>query len=199
MSDLQIHGFETSNNLKVRVGLGFKGLAYRFHTIEPSDRTTVLQLSGQHLTPVLQHGDVVLFDSAAILRYLEARFPDAPKLFGTSLEEQWEIEDWELFARARLAGPMLELVHTRVTGGEVDDALIERCSADWTARIEELAGRMAGREWLVGGGLTAADVTAAPVLWRVQQAGLFQGAPIPAELASWRDRVMSFDGPGRLE
>ena len=63
--ELTILGFETSNNIKVRVALGFKEIPYEFRTIDPADRSEIVRLSGQHLTPVLVHGDRVLFDSAA--------------------------------------------------------------------------------------------------------------------------------------
>ena len=102
-NELAVHGFETSNNIKVRVALGYKAILYVFHTIDPRDREEVVRISGQYLTPVLVHGERVLCDSAAILRYLECNFPDTPKLFGDSLAEQWEIEDWEMFARTTLA------------------------------------------------------------------------------------------------
>ena len=38
-SPLIVHGFETSNNMKVRVGLGYKSIPYRFETIDPKDRS----------------------------------------------------------------------------------------------------------------------------------------------------------------
>ena len=61
------------------VALGLKGIPYRFQAIDPQERAEVVRLSKQPLTPVLQHGDVVLSDSAAILRYLDANF-DGPRL-----------------------------------------------------------------------------------------------------------------------
>ena len=44
MSKVVIHGFETSNNFKVRVALGFKGIDYRFETIDPSDRGEIVRI-----------------------------------------------------------------------------------------------------------------------------------------------------------
>jgi glutathione S-transferase len=195
--EVVVHGFETSNNMKVRVALGYKQIPYRFSSIDPGDRETIVRLSGQHLTPVLQHGQVVLSDSAAILRYLEANFPDRPRLFGNSVAEQWAIEDWELFARTELAGPLMEVVHTRVTGGEVDDALIARCSAAFDAAVAKLALGLSDRRWLVGDALTAADITAGAVMHRIRLAGMF---PLPAAvdpLLPWIDGVMSYDGKHR--
>ena len=84
MSDqIVVHGFETSNNFKVRVALGFKGIDYRFETIDPADRAGLVELSGQPFSPVMTHGDLVIFDSGAIMRYLEANFQDTPPLFTT--------------------------------------------------------------------------------------------------------------------
>lgn len=194
---LVVHGFETSNNVKVRVALGYKGLQYEFRSIDPADRAEIVKISGQHLTPVLEHGDRVLFDSAAILRYLDANFPNTPKLFGSSMTEQWRIEDLELFARTALAGPMMEVVHSRVSGGAVDERTAARCRASFAAAVDELAGHLGERTWLVGDAMTAADVTAAAVVARVRSTGLFPLPPAAARLGAWIARVTAFDGRGR--
>jgi len=197
--DLIVYGFETSNNMKVRVALGYKQIPYAFRTIDPADRSEIVRLSGQHLTPVLVHGDRVLFDSAAILRYLDANFPETPKLFGASRDEQWAIEDWELFARTELAGPMMEVVHHRVAGGTVDDAMQTRCAAAFAAAVIRIIEHMKDREWMVGDRMTAADITAGAVLARIRRAGLFE-LPAGAEaITPWVERVMAFDGLSRAD
>jgi glutathione S-transferase len=191
--EIIIHGFETSNNMKVRVALGFKEIPYDFRTIDPADRTEIVRLSGQHLTPVMVHGDRVMFDSAAIMRYLEASFRDRPPLFGTSHREQWEIEDLELFARAILAGPMMEIVHHRVAGGTVDDAMRARCAGAFAEAAGTLIDRLKGREWLVGDRMSAADVTAAAVIYRVRKAKMFDFPAGSESIEGWVGRVMAFD------
>jgi glutathione S-transferase len=179
--------------MKVRVALGFKDIPYEFHSIAPRDRTEIVRLSGQHLTPVLLHADRVIFDSAAILRYLEANFRDRAPLFGASHAEQWAIEDLELFARATLAGPMTEIVHHRVSGGKIDDAMRARCAGEFAKATSTLIEALSGREWLVGDRMSAADVTAAAVIYRVRSSGVFA---LPADVAAidgWVDKVMAFD------
>ncbi len=146
-----VYGFETSNNMKVRVALGYKGLSYSFQTINPGDRAEILRLSGQYLTPVLVHGENVTFDSSAILRYLDVHFESTPKLYGGSVQEQWAIEDWELFGRKVLADPMMAVVHTKISGGVVSDELKSRCQDEFHAAVEHIVLHMEGREWLVGG------------------------------------------------
>jgi glutathione S-transferase len=145
------------------------------------------------LTPVVQHGDVVLFDSAAIIRYLEANFRDRPGLLGDGRDEQWAIEELELFARAVLAAPMTELVHDRVAGGHVDDAMRERCQREFAAAAAKLAAKLGDRSWLVGEAMSLADVTAAAVVYRVRTGGLFELPTETETLSGWVDRVMSYD------
>jgi glutathione S-transferase len=188
-----VHGFQTSNNMKVRVALGYKGIAYEFRAIDPANRDAMVRISGQPLTPVLEHDGRVLFDSAAILRYLDANFPDTPKLFGDSHGPSWEIEDWELFARSDLAGPVMEVVHTRVLGGDVDDAMTRRCAGTFAEAVTRLSTGLEGRRWLVGDSMTAADITAACVVHRVRSAELFALPGAASGLTDWVDRVMAFD------
>ena len=195
---LTVHGFETSNNMKVRIALGFKGIPYEFRTIDPAEREAIVRLSGQYLTPVIEHEGVVLFDSAAILRYLDANFPGTPKLYGDSRDEQWAIEDQESFARTRLAGPMMEIIHRRVAGTGVDEALGARCAAAFDRATVKLAERLDSQPWLAVDRMSAADITAAAVLFRVRQAELFPWPAAGDRILAWLDAVMAFDGRARV-
>ena len=194
-----VHGFETSNNAKVRVALGYQGIAYEFRTIDPADREAIFRISGQYLTPVLEHGGRVVFDSAAIIRYLAAAFPDTPRLLGRSRSEQWEVEKWELFARATLAGPVMEVIHNRVDGTPLDDEATAACSDRFGEALAKIAQRMEGREWLVGESMSVADIPAACIVQRVRNVGMF---PYPSQadsLLPFVERVLEFDGPCRVE
>ena len=88
---------------------------------------------------------------------------------------------------------MMEVVHTRIMGGEVDDVMMERCADAFAAAVTKLAARLDGREWLVGDTMTAADITAACVMHRVRSAELFPLPACAAALTRWIDRVMAFD------
>ena len=176
-SEITIHGFETSNNMKVRVALGYKQIPYDFVRIDPADRSGIVKISGQHLTPVMVHGEIVLFDSAAILRYLDANFRDTPRLYGKSHLEEWAIEDEE-FVRAAPQPHRAELQgHLSRTVGTVS----------------QLAEKLEGREWLVGDRMSAADIAAACTIERVRKGQLFA---LPSEISrveEWVERVMRFD------
>jgi len=67
------------NNTKVRMALRFKGIDFETLPVNPRERSDVVAVSGQELTPVIEDRGIVLNDSEAILVPLFARFRD---LFG---------------------------------------------------------------------------------------------------------------------
>src|SRR5262249_32528908 len=87
------------NNIKVRCALAYKKLPYERTLVDPANRDVAVKVSAQPLTPVLLHGDTVVFDSYAILRYLDANFPETPRLYASDRPTIKAIEGWELFAR----------------------------------------------------------------------------------------------------
>ena len=194
MSQVVIYGFETSNNFKVRIALGYKGIEHRFETIDPSDRAELVGMSGQPFTPVMVHGDAVLFDSAAILRYLEANFPDTPKLFSSDYGTMRTIEEWEAFCRITLHEPLLIMVKQFISGvsDEAETARAASLCAETTAKLE---ARLAENEWLAHTRMTAADVTGAAVIRRVQAMDAFELPGERPHMYAWAERVNAFD-PG---
>ena len=192
MSDIVIHGFETSNNFKVRIALGFKEIPYAFKTIDPADREAILEMSGQPFTPMMVHGDVVMYDSGAIIRYLEANFPDAPRLFSRDYGKMRDIETWEWFCRTELHEPLLIAVRQRISG-EHDEVELARGAEILTAATAKLEARLAANEWLVGDRMTAADVTGGAVAHRFLGMDAY---PFPEDrdaIRAWTERVMAFD------
>ena len=192
MSELVIHGFETSNNFKVRVALGFKGIDYRFETIDPSDRAGMVEISGQPFTPVMVHGDVVMFDSGAIIRYLEANFSGAPELFSSDYATMRGIEDWETFGRTRLHEPLMIMVRQRLAGIS-DEAETARAAALFGAASGEIEAALADREWIAHTRMTAADVTCGAVVHRVREMGAFDLPDDCPRTDALAERVMAFD------
>ncbi len=151
------------NNMKVRIALAFKGIPYEKILVPSRDRSEVIRISGQPLTPVLAHGGVVIFDSGAILRYLDANVRRDPPLFSSDYDTMHEIEEWEHLSRTLLGEPV-DLIFEEYFAEEKDSSAGERASRmlrDATARFEE---RLSGREWLVGDAMTAADVSTAPFI-----------------------------------
>ncbi len=166
---LKLHELTPSpNSVKVRIALAYKELDYERLPIEldsiPGDRSAIIAVSGQPRLPVLVHDGTVIFDSGAILRYLDANFRDTPRLFVEDYEQHAALERWEITTRTELTEP-IGLIFSQLFAPAVDAAVIARANAlvaQRTAPIEEL---LATREFLLGDTLTAADVTVASHLY----------------------------------
>lgn len=170
-TNLTLHELTASpNNLKVRIALAYKGLDYERRPVDlsefPGDRSAVLKMSRQPRLPVLQHGKTMIFDSAAIMRYLEANFPDTPPLFRQEFAEFGEVEQWELFARTQIGEP-IGMVFGQAFAPESDPQVVERAKGMLAERTGVLEERLSKQDYLVGDHLTAADIACAALLYLV--------------------------------
>ena len=83
------------NNTKVRMALRFKGIEFEAVPVDPRDRSELLEVSGQVLSPVIADRGIVLNDSEAILQYLDANYRDLPRLFPSSRAGRKECDAWK--------------------------------------------------------------------------------------------------------
>src|SRR5690606_33463900 len=142
----------------VRLALGLKGIPCRRVTVDPANRGPVVELSGQPLTPVLLDGDRVVYDSYAILRYLDANYPEGPRLFSPDRDTQRAIEAWELSARTEVS-QFVTITFGQLFSPTKDPAELARANellAEQGARFEE---ELADQSYLLGEQPTAADLT----------------------------------------
>lgn len=153
------------NNLKVRLALGYKGLEYEQVLVNPQDRSAVIAATGQPLTPALVHGKVKLFDSNAINRYLEANFPETPRIFPTQDTTVFrDIERWELLSLTEIGEP-LRMIFGAIFSDSVTPKLGEQASLLLRERCDRLETRLEKSEWLVGDTFSQADICCAAVVY----------------------------------
>jgi glutathione S-transferase len=112
----------------------------------------------------------VLTDNAAIIAYLEARFPDPP-LLGTAPEEKADIASWHwrcefegLMAVAEAMRNGSPAMANRALPGPIDYAQIPELAQRGLARVQRffaaLEARLAAGEFVAGGAFSIADITA---------------------------------------
>ena len=79
MSHIVLYGFPRSTYVNVvRLVLEHKGLAYDFRDLESEmGKPTHLALHPFNRVPVLEHGDFRLYETAAIIAYLDDAFPQS--------------------------------------------------------------------------------------------------------------------------
>lgn len=163
---LKVHLVPPSpNNTKVMVALSYKGINYEALPIDlsnPEGRAALIEGTGQSLTPAIEHDGTKLFDSSAILRYLDANF-EGPVLFSADREAHKAIEDWENYHKFGI-GPFLGRAFGMFFSGQEDAEEIASINAglyEATERLETALAKEGGRDWLVTERMTAADISVA--------------------------------------
>ena len=193
------------NNIKVRCALAYKKIPYEKVPVDPKSRDAVVKVSGQPLCPVLTDGETVVYDSYAIMRYLDANFPGTPRLYSAERDVIKMIEEWELFARAEI-GPGISLIFGQFIGGTADAEKIQKANDIMNRAASRTEETLAKTPYLMGESPNAADFTAGTMLayGNVSEAAA-KGHPVAAFFAkhirlqgmpktkAWTARVMEWD------
>jgi glutathione S-transferase len=193
----------------VQLALEFKRLSYNSHLLrfdrQDHQSPQMLAMNPRGRLPVLRDNDYVVFESLAILYYLDLKYPQWP-LFGRSAEEaavvMRVVNEFQAYTQVAL----VDLVQTLRRGAarkpmaRLTDAM-HRVANE--ARTIEL--RMARCDWIVGESPSAADFIIYPHIRLLHQALLRPGAEelsarfLPVEkhypaLAQWLRRVEDLPG-----
>jgi glutathione S-transferase len=154
-------------DLRVRWALEEAGLAYRVESTPFRDRGPdhfAAQPFGQ--VPWLTDGDVIIFESAAILLHLGEK---SPALMPTDPRGRAEVLEWVIAAlnSVDLASQPWALFRFMGYPGESPEA---KFVEDFLkARRERMEAVLANREWLVEGRFTVADLLMSDVLRQVDR------------------------------
>ena len=161
MSSIVLYNLQPSpNSKKVRLALGYKGISYETVQVDPMERAAVLEVSGQPLTPVLKHGDTVIFDSSAILRYLEANVKREPRLYSEDYDTMQAIERWENNGRSEF-GPHVGSLFGQFFSGSPDASSLEKAGSAFNEAARRLEKSLNSDGYLVGAAPTAGDISCA--------------------------------------
>ena len=109
------------NNVKVRLALAYKGIPFEVEPVSPTERSNVLEVSGQVNTPVIADRGVVINDSEAILQYLDANYPDHSRLFPADREGRRACEAWNKTLGEKLVPHWLPVFLTAIGRREAFD------------------------------------------------------------------------------
>jgi glutathione S-transferase len=151
---------------RVLFALELKGLAYESRLLDMSKQqhksAEMLALNPRGKVPVLRDGDFAVYESMAIIAYLEAKYPDRPVL-GRNPEETALI--WRLWSEcACYLEPAIDKLCIPIYRGvaaEQADA-VRAASRDIAAQLAPFEARLASLPWLTGAHPTAADGAIVP-------------------------------------
>lgn len=162
MAVLKVHGVPPSTFTRtVLLACHEKGIDYELVPTVPND---IASINPFRKIPAITHGDLVLYESTAILRYLDRTFP-GPKLWpddsvGIAICDQWVSAVCDSLVNAALRYMASRFGFLPVP------AEMQRQYLDKTREIVPIFDRQLGRtRFLAGDALTAADLFLAPVLF----------------------------------
>jgi glutathione S-transferase len=160
---IRLYAIPYSTNVeRVALALAHKGLEAEAVMLDPTDRSAVVELSGQELVPVIEHDGRVVADSPAILEYLEELRPEPPLYPADPARraEMFVFIDW--FNRVWKRPP--NIITEAIEGGSPDPALVAEQAAAMAAALEWFEALLDGRDHLFGDAVSAADLVAFPFL-----------------------------------
>ena len=195
---------------RVQLALGYKDLPYvsrRMDSARQENRSPeFLELNPRGKVPVLKTGETALYESVAIIAFLDRTYPAVP-LFGRTGEEHgriWQrVNEFENYTRDLLD---VEIIRPLLRGHAKDDPEGMRASA---ARAIDALGWMeqalSVAPYLAGEVISAADIVALPNIQMLRRVGLRSeaaemalgledlGSRLPA-LAAWLSRMETMRG-----
>jgi glutathione S-transferase len=168
---MKVYGHPASTcTRKVLCLLAEKGASAEFVMV---DIMKGAQKSEEHLArhpfgvvPVLEDDGFVLYESRAILRYLDAKL-EGPSLTPKSLQDRARMEQWISVEQSYFSPPamkaILEVFFAPMKGTSPDPDVIARGKADAAKALDVLERELVGKEFVVGD-FSLADITYAPYL-----------------------------------
>jgi glutathione S-transferase len=197
---------------RVHLALEHKQLAYEAHQLhfdkQEHQSPQMLKINPRGRLPVLKDGDYVVFESVAILYYLDLKYPQKP-IFGLNAEEAGVIMrvicEFQAYAEPSVA-KIVEAIFAGKVAEDIDGLTDAMHVVAREARTIE--GRLSKEQWIVGANYSALDMVIFPWL-QVLRRALDRAAAaelgarfLPMErnypaLARWLHRIESLPGYAR--
>lgn len=192
----QLYGWAFSNYVRaVRILLLEKKVDYHFETVTFQDLTVddFTRLHPFRRVPVLVHDRKIIYESQAILHYIDESFDGGSFQPKTPLERarmhQWMSVTVSYIQPIAIGQIFVQRVYIPENGGQGDEGTIKRAVIAIASHLDVLETALT-QPYLVGDSITLADIFMAPVLLSMKLAPegeqLINSRP---QLKTWLDRL----------
>jgi len=171
---ITVYGRADSSNVQAvmwgAAELGLKVARFDYgHRFGGNDTPEFLAMNPNGTVPVLRDGDLLLWESCAILRYLAARHADGGAFWPADPVARAPVDQWAEWAKHTAATwftvPVFWL-KVRTPAAERDQAKLARNIAAFEARLDILGAQIRAGPYILGPELTLADIIAGHILFR---------------------------------
>ncbi|WP_437963561.1 glutathione binding-like protein [Sorangium sp. So ce260] len=117
--------------------------------------------------PVLEDEDFTLYESRAIIRYLDQKLPGV-SLTPTELKARALMDQWLSVEQSYVSTPAVKIIFQRVLhpmrGQQSDESVVESAKAEVAKALDVVDKALAGQEYLAGSTYSLADISWMPYL-----------------------------------
>jgi glutathione S-transferase len=193
---LKVLGRGTSGNVQKVVWL-LEELGVPYHRedygrqFNNTQTEAYLKLNPNGKVPTLVDGEVAVWESNTILRYLCDKSAGGAALHPADPAARSQVERWMDWQLAALNGPYLGVFREAKKKEEERASGFAADLKELAAQLEILEKGTAGRPWLAGANFSLADICLGPIIDRV----LAFPVTLPAipGVRAWRDKVVARD------
>ncbi len=172
MSEFIVHNTPGSPyGRAVLVTLEEKSARYRLLPVAPGTLRSEFHLQRHPFgrVPVLEHDGFMIYETQAILRYLDRVLPQPPLTpsepkAAARMDQVMNVCDWYLFQGVNTVIGFQRIVGPRVLGLTTDEAAIAAAMPRAHVVFNELARLLGGNTYFAGSALSLADLIIAPQL-----------------------------------
>jgi glutathione S-transferase len=198
MSEFIVHSVPGSPfGRAVLATLEEKNTPYHLSPVVPSERHFEPHISRHPFgrVPVLEHHGFMLYETQAILRYLDCVLPTPPLTpadprAAANMDRAMNVNDWYLFQGVNSVIAFHRIVGPRLMGLTPNEEAIAAAMPKAHTVFKELARLLGTQPYFAGERLTLADLMIAPQLHFLAQTP--EWAPLTAgrqNLVDWLDRM----------
>jgi glutathione S-transferase len=167
MADLILYGIPQSTYVRsVRMACVEKGVPYTLeHAMPHSETLNSVHPFGK--MPAMRHGDFTLYETSAILRYIDEAF-DGPRLTPADLRRRARMEQWVSAINAYYDGAMVRRILMQYffpPTGTPDRAVIDKAAVEAKKQVAVLDEALAEGPYLLGADISLADLLLCPILF----------------------------------
>jgi glutathione S-transferase len=200
MSEFIVHSVPGSPfGRAVLAALEEKGARYRLAPLAPSASKSPEHLARHPFgrVPVLEHDGFMLYETQAILRYLDRVLPSpaltpADPRRAARMDQVMNINDWYLFQGVCNIIAFQRIIGPRLLGLKTDEAAIEAAMPRARTVVAELARLLGEQPYFAGDAVSLADLLVAPQIDFMAPTPEWSELGVPnANLVAWLTRMQA--------
>jgi len=171
---ITVYGRATSSNVQAvmwaigELGLDYERLDYG-HVHGGLDDPEFRAINPHGRVPAIRDGDLTMFESCAILRYLAARYGDGGAFWPADPVDRAAVDKWAEWAKSSVGVDFtvpIFWLRVRTAARDRDESALARNIARFESRLDRIEEQLEQHDYVAGPDFSLADIVFGHVLFR---------------------------------